>query len=105
MQKLVVNLMDGKHVILTFHFQNLKVEVRIMGKNQYVVRHGNEWAVRGANNSKATRVVSTQREAISIASGIARNQHSEMRVQDRNGQFRVCNSYGNDSCPPRDKNY
>lgn len=25
-----------------------------MGKNQYVVRHGNEWAVRGANNSKAT---------------------------------------------------
>ena len=76
-----------------------------MGKNQYVVCHGNEWAVRGANNSKATRVVSTQREAISIASGIARNQHSEMRVQDRNGQFRVCNSYGNDSCPPRDKNY
>ena len=76
-----------------------------MGKNQYVVRHGNEWAVRGANNSKVTRVVSTQREAISIASEIARNQHSEMRVQDRNGQFRVCNSYGNDPCPPRDKNY
>lgn len=76
-----------------------------MGKNQYVVRHGNEWAVRGANNSKTTRVVSTQREVISIASGIARNQHSEMRVQDRNGQFRVCNSYGNDSCPLRDKNY
>ena len=64
-----------------------------MGKNQYVVRYGNEWAVRGANNSKVTRVVSTQREAISIAREIARNQHSEMRVQDKNGQFRVCNSY------------
>ena len=76
-----------------------------MGKNQYVVRHGNEWAVRGANNNKATRVVSTQREAISIASEIARNQHSEMRVQDRNGHFRVCNSYGKDACPPKDKNY
>ena len=76
-----------------------------MGKNQYVVRHGSEWAVRGVNNSKATKVVSTQREAISIARGIARNQHSEMRVQDKNGRFRVCNSYGNDSCPPRDKNY
>ena len=76
-----------------------------MGKNQYVVRHGNDWAVRGANNSKATRVVSTQKEAIRIASEIARNQHSEMRVQDGNGQFRVCNSYGNDTCPPKDKNY
>lgn len=76
-----------------------------MGKNQYVVHHGNEWAVRGANNSKVTRVASTQREAISIAREIARNQHSEMRVQDSNGHFRVCNSYGNDSCPPKDKNY
>lgn len=76
-----------------------------MSKNQYVVRYGNEWAVRGENNSKVTRVVSTQREAISIAREIARNQHSEMRVQDSNGKFQVCNSYGNDSCPPRDKNY
>jgi len=76
-----------------------------MGKNQYVVRHGNEWAVKGANNSKATRVVSTQKEAISIASQIARNQNSEMRVQDSTGRFRVCNSYGNDPCPPKDKNY
>ncbi len=76
-----------------------------MGKNQYVVHHGSDWAVRGANNSKVTRVVSTQGEAISIAREIARNQHSEMRVQDRNGQFRVCNSYGKDTCPPRDKNY
>ena len=76
-----------------------------MGKNQYVVKHGNDWAVKGAGNSKATRVVSTQKEAISIARGIAQNQHSEMRVQNSEGKFRVCNSYGNDSCPPRDKNY
>lgn len=76
-----------------------------MGKDQFVVRHGNEWAVRGANNTKATRVVSTQREAISIARGITQNQHSEMRVQDKTGRFRVCNSYGTDTCPPKDKNF
>ena len=76
-----------------------------MGKDQFVVHHGNEWAVKGANNSKATRVVSTQREAISIARDIAHNQHAEMRVQNRTGQFRVCNSYGNDICPPKDKNF
>ena len=76
-----------------------------MGKNQYVVKRGTDWAVKGAGNSKATRVVSTQKEAISIARGIAQNQHSEMRVQNTEGKFRVCNSYGNDPCPPRDRNY
>ena len=76
-----------------------------MGKNQYVVRHGDDWAVRGENNSKVTRIVPTQKEAIDIARDIARNQHSEMRVQNREGHFRQCNSYGNDSCPPKDKNY
>lgn len=75
-----------------------------MNKDQYVVRHGSDWAVRGANNSKVTRIVSTQGEAISIAREIARNQHSEMRVQGRDGRFRTCNSYGNDPCPPKDKN-
>lgn len=75
-----------------------------MSKDQYVVRHGSDWAVIGANNTKATRVVSTQKEAIGIARTIAQNQHSEMRVQDRNGHFRVCNSYGNDPCPPKDRN-
>ncbi len=76
-----------------------------MGKDQFVVRHGNDWAVKGANNSKATRVVTTQREAINIATQIARNQQSEIRVQNRTGQFRTCNSYGNDTCPPKDKNF
>ncbi len=75
-----------------------------MANDQYVVRRGSEWAVIGANNSRATRVVSTQREAIDIARTIAQNNYSEVRVQDRNGRFRTCNSYGNDPCPPRDKN-
>ena len=47
-----------------------------MGKNQFVVRRGKEWAVIGANNTKATRVVSTQKEAIGIARSIAQNKHA-----------------------------
>ena len=73
-------------------------------KNQYVVRHGDGWAVRGANNSRVTKVTSTQKEAINVARNIAINQHSELRVQGTNGKFRTCNSYGNDPCPPKDKN-
>lgn len=74
-----------------------------MGKNQHVVPHSNGWAVKGAGNERATRVVPTQKEAISIATGIAKNQKSETKIHGTNGQIRGGNSYGNDPCPPRDK--
>ncbi|NJE44659.1 DUF2188 domain-containing protein [Massilimicrobiota sp. SW1139] len=73
-----------------------------MGKNQYVVHRNGKWAVKGENNSKATVIVETQKEAIKIAQEIAKNQMSELRVQGRDGKFRMCNSYGNDPCPPKD---
>ncbi len=75
-----------------------------MKKNQFVVKHGNEWAVIGQGNKRVTKIVDTQKQAIKVASEIARNNHSELRVQGRDGKFRVCNSYGNDYCPPKDKN-
>lgn len=79
-----------------------------MGNNghndQFVVRHGKEWAVKGAGNSKATVVTHSQRESVKRATEIARNKNSEVRVQGMNGKFRTCNSYGNDPCPPKDKN-
>lgn len=74
-----------------------------MGKNQHVVPHSNGWAVKGAGNERATRVVPTQKEAISIATGIAKNQKSETKIHGTNGQIRGGNSYGNDSYPPRDE--
>ncbi|MDH2999027.1 hypothetical protein A1D22_04015 [Pasteurellaceae bacterium LFhippo2] len=74
-----------------------------MGKNQHVVPHNREWAVKGAGNSKATRVVPTQAEAIQIAQDIARNQKSDTKIHGRDGRIRAGNSYGNDPFPPRDK--
>jgi hypothetical protein len=71
------------------------------GKNQHVVKHTDGWAVKGANNEKATKVVDTQSEAISIAKEIAQNQNSELLIHGRNGQIRERNSYGNDPFPPR----
>lgn len=75
-----------------------------MGKNQFVVKRNDKWAVIGANNNRATKIVDTQKEAIAIAKAIAKNQLSELRVHNRKGQFKICNSYGNDPCPPKDKN-
>ena len=71
-----------------------------MGKNQHVVPHGNDWAVKGAGNEKATKVVSTQKKAIDIAKEISKNQQSEMLIHKRNGQIRERNTYGKDPFPP-----
>ncbi len=49
-------------------------------KNQHVVPRGDGWAVVGAGNERATRLVGTQREAVGIAKEIARNQQSELIV-------------------------
>lgn len=71
------------------------------GKNQHVVPHRDQWAVRGAGNSRVTSIHNTQTEAISQARGIAQNQQSEMFVHRQNGQIRERNTYGNDPYPPK----
>lgn len=71
------------------------------GRNQHVVPHSNGWAVKGAGSERATKVVETQREAISIAREIAQNQGSEMLIHGENGRIRERNSYGNDPYPPK----
>jgi hypothetical protein len=72
------------------------------GKNQHVVPHEDGWAVKGAGNSKATKVTPTQAEAIKVAEDIARNQHSDTKIHGRDGRIRAGNSYGHDPCPPKD---
>lgn len=72
-----------------------------MGKNQHVVPHGKDWAVKGAGNSKATYITGTQSEAISLAKDIAQNQQSELLIHNRHGQIRERNTYGNDPNPPK----
>ena len=73
-----------------------------MGKNQHVTRHpSGGWQVKGEGNSHATVRTSTQREAISIARDIARNQHSELFIHRTNGQIRARDSYGHDPYPPK----
>jgi hypothetical protein len=73
------------------------------GKNQHVVKHSDGWAVKGAGNTRATKVTRTQAEAIEVAQDIARNQHSDTKIHGQDGKIRAGNSYGNDPCPPIDK--
>lgn len=73
-----------------------------MGKNQHVTPHKDGgWQVKGAGNSKATKITKTQTDAISIAKGIAKNNKSELLIHNKSGRIRQKNSYGNDPFPPR----
>ena len=71
------------------------------GKNQHVVPRANEWAVRGAGNSRDTSHHSTQAQAERAARDIAINQKSEVLIHGENGRIRERNSYGNDTFPPK----
>ncbi len=72
-----------------------------MGKNQHVIPHNGEWAVRGEGNRRVTQITETQREAIEIAREIARNQESELLIHRPNGRIRDRDSYGKDPYPPK----
>ncbi len=73
-----------------------------MNKNQHVTPHPDGgWQVIGAGNEKATARTETQKEAISIAREIARNQKSELVINGTDGRIRQKDSHGNDQCPPR----
>lgn len=76
-----------------------------MGKNQHVVRRGNEWAVRGEKNTKDTSVHSTQQAAINAAREIAMNKKAEVVIHGLDGKIRDKDSYGSDPYPPKDRKH
>lgn len=73
-----------------------------MGKNQWVSPRNGKWAVHGEGNSRDTKVFDTKADAEAFAKSVAKNQRSEVIVQNRDGKISSKDSYGNDPCPPRD---
>lgn len=70
-------------------------------KNQHVVPSDSGWAIKSAGNKRATKVFSTQKDAIKAARGIARRQGSELLIHGRDGKIREKNTYGKDPYPPK----
>ena len=66
-------------------------------KNQWVSpTPDGKWKHQGEGNAKATGLYGTQKEAIDAARKAAIKNGSELIVQNRKGQIREKNSYGND---------
>ena len=54
-------------------------------RNQHVVPLGNGWAVKGEGSRKFTVITETQRDAITVARGIAKNNHSQIVIHRKDG--------------------
>jgi len=74
-------------------------------KNQHVVPLGNGWAVKGEGSKKFTVITETQKDAITVAKGIAKNNKSELVIHGKDGKIRDKDSYGKDPNPPKDKKH
>ena len=74
-------------------------------KNQHVIPHGREWAVKGEGNKRVTVVTKTKKEAMQRAKEIAKRRKSEVVIHNKDGTISNKNSYGNDPCPPRDEKH
>lgn len=68
---------------------------------QHVVPSSDGWSVKKAGASRASSKHSTQREAIAVATKVARNQKTEVYIHGQDGRIRERNSYGSDPYPPR----
>jgi hypothetical protein len=73
-------------------------------KTQHVVKNPTGgWAIKKGGSSRATKVFSTQKDAIKHGRKIAKNQQAEFYIHGRDGKIQGKDSYGKDPCPPKDK--
>jgi hypothetical protein len=71
----------------------------------WVSPRDDKWIVQRENASRASAVTSTQAEANEIARRIALNEKVDRITQGRDGRIVSHDSYGNDHCPPKDKEH
>lgn len=77
-----------------------------MGNNEWVSpREDGKWGVHGECSKKDSNVFDNKVDAIARAKEIAKNKEGELIIQKRNGKIQSKDSYGNDPCPPKDKEY
>lgn len=77
-----------------------------MSKNIHVTRRNdNSWAVIREKAEKASAIFPTQEKAIKWGRPIAEKEKVEFVIHDMKNKIRDKDSYGNDSCPPKDRKY
>lgn len=71
-------------------------------KTHHVVPHqGGGWDVRRGGAERASGHFETKQEAVDYGREVSRNQETELRIHNRNGQIAQSDSHGRDLYPPR----
>jgi len=76
-----------------------------MAKNQWVSPRNGKWAVKGEGNSRATKIFDKKTDAIDYGKVLAGKKHCELIIQKMDGKIQSKDSYGNDPCPPKDREH
>ncbi len=66
---------------------------RALKKRQFVVPVGNGWAVKGDNDDKIVIITDTKRDAVTLATDMARREGLELVIFDKNGNIVESNKY------------
>lgn len=74
-------------------------------KNIHVVPQGNRWGVKPEGAKVPSSTHRTQKAAIDAGRPKAQLNQSELVIHRPNGQIRDKDSFGLDSCPPKDKKH
>lgn len=61
------------------------------------------WAVKNAGSFRASKVFTTQADAVTYARDAAKKAKTELFVHGKDGTIKERNTYGRDPMPPRDK--
>ncbi|MEO8146718.1 MAG: DUF2188 domain-containing protein [Bacteroidia bacterium] len=56
-------------------------------KNQHVIPLGNGWAVKKEGSNRFTIITETKKEAVQVARGIAKHNHSELVIHGKDGRI------------------
>ncbi len=59
------------------------------------------WDVKRGGAARASSHHDTKRDAIDHGRAISRNQHTELRIHNRDGRIAGSDSHGNDPFPPK----
>lgn len=70
-------------------------------RNQHVVPHDDQWAVKGAKAARATEIFDRKSDAVDRAREIAKNQGTELLIHGQNGRIQSKDSHGHDPFPPK----
>jgi hypothetical protein len=76
-----------------------------MGKDIHIVPSGNGWNVKKAGQATPLSHHRTQSAAEDAGRPKAKANQSELVIHGKDGKIRDKDSYGKDSCPPKDRKH